>query len=167
MTSLEELLNGVVLGVHLVSAHSAPGMNDNNTGVYLRTPAGFTVGTYENSISRTRLSGNDGRRRISTYAGWSWETPGKSFAFTLGGVTGYGREAQDVCVETGGFGDFSCTRYEHLERIPSVVPLAVASGRVPLAGGWSARMGYMYVPAVAEQGQRMHVANLMLELGIR
>lgn len=163
MPSLDTFLDGLVIGAHLVSAHSSPGLNNTNPGLYVRTESGFTAGAYENSISRTRLSGNNGSRRTSTYAGWSWETDSRNWAITLGGVTGYGRPEQDVCVELSEFGGFGCARSEHLRAIPTVIPLAVLSGRVPLAEGWAARIGYLYVPAATENNQRMHIANLMIE----
>lgn len=163
MPSLQDIFDGLVIGAHLVSAHSSPGLNNTNPGLYVRSESGFTFGAYENSISRTRFGGNNGSRRISTYAGWSWETDSRNWAITLGGVTGYGRPEQDVCVELSEFGGFGCNRTEHLDAIPRVIPLAVLSGRVPLSTEWAMRLGYVYVPGAIENGQRMHIANLMME----
>lgn len=72
--------DGMTLGLHLASAHSAGRMNNSNLGLYLRLPSGFTAGFYENSLSRTRYGGNDGSRRYSTYAGWTWQTDSHTWA---------------------------------------------------------------------------------------
>lgn len=68
------------IGLHLGSVHSTPGWCNYNPGVYMRTDAGLTLGTYRNSECRT-----------SAYAGWTLEARrGKlSAAVTMGAVTGY------------------------------------------------------------------------------
>lgn len=184
MTSLEELLNGLVLGVHLLSAHSAPGMNDSNPGLYVRTASGFTAGFYENSLSGTDLNGNAGHRRTSRYVGWTWETAGRGFAITLGAVDGYGNDSEGICssgspgpnpglpmgkqsVPAQATASASCTYYETRPRVRDVLPLAVLSANVPLAQSWSARLGYVYVPADIGTEGRFHVATLMLEMRFR
>jgi hypothetical protein len=179
MALLDEFLNGVVLGVHLISAHSAPGLNDDNPGLYVRTNGGLTAGFYENSLSRTHVNGNDGSRRVSRYLGWTWETSGRGLALTLGAVDGYGQDAVDRCVPNTAppiakrssklqpAETFGCSYYEHQPKVRDVLPLAALSGRVPLGADWAARMGYVYVPALAEGGKRMHTANLMLEFRFR
>ena len=50
-------LSGVVLGVHLVSAHvpSHADQNDINLGVYARTETGWLAGAYRNTIFRTSV----------------------------------------------------------------------------------------------------------------
>ncbi len=174
MASTGDILDGLVIGLHLVSAHSAAGMNDNNTGIYARTSAGATLGVYENSISGTKLNGNDGRRRMSAYLGWTWETSGQRLALTLGTVNGYGRDEQRTCVPdkapplakaqagaqaTGGTG---CSSYSYQPAVREVLPLMVISGMQPISSTWAARMGYVYVPG-AFGATHMHVANLMVE----
>lgn len=174
MASTGDILDGLVIGLHLVSAHSAPGMHDSNTGIYARTAGGATIGVYENSISGTYLNGNDGRRRMSTYLGWTWETSGGAFGLTLGAVNGYGRDEELSCTPdptppiskarapaqaTGANG---CSNYGYQPAVRDVLPLAVFSGRLPLASGWAARLGYVYVPG-AFGPTHMHVANLMVE----
>src|SRR5262245_48100769 len=99
MTGLGEFWTGMVLGVHLFSVHSQPGMNSNTAGLYLRAPSGFTAGFYENSLSGTTQKGHDGSRRTSTYAGWSWETDDRNWALTIAGATGYSRPESRVCIE--------------------------------------------------------------------
>lgn len=47
-------------------------------GVYFRAPSGFTAGVMQNSFAD-----------VSAYAGWTWETPGRLFAMTAGGISGY------------------------------------------------------------------------------
>ena len=69
------------VGLHLASVHSAPGFNNSNPGIYLRTRGGWTAGVYRNSEWRT-----------STYAGWtaSTEVAGPVRAeLTMGLITGY------------------------------------------------------------------------------
>lgn len=163
MASTGDFLDGLVIGLHLVSAHSAPGLNNQNPGVYLRAPSGATAGFYENSISRTRFGGNNGRQRISTYAGWTWETSSQTWAISIAGVTGYGRDEQDVCVERTQFGGFGCARSEHLEAVPAVIPMVWLTGRWALADAWAARIGYTAAPAVTASDRYMHVMTLMME----
>lgn len=152
----------MTIGLHLASAHSADGLNSRNPGLYLRMPAGFTAGFYENSLSGTRYSGNDGSRRYSTYAGWTWQTNSRIWAVSLGGVTGYGRDAQDVCVERSKLG-FGCARFQHLDAVPAVVPMALLSARWTITSGWAARLGYTVAPGVAAGDRFMHVLTLMTE----
>jgi hypothetical protein len=173
-----DLFDGMIIGLHLVSAHSAPGMNDANSGVHLRTEVGFTAGVYENSISGTRFNGNDGRRRESMYLGWTWETPGQSLAVTLGAVKGYGSDEQRTCrpgtslpMGKGGQGTAQatataasgCSNYSYQPAVRDILPLAVFSGRLPITSGWAMRLGYMYVPAAIQSERRLHVGHLMAE----
>ena len=163
MASTGDLFDGLVIGLHLLSAHSTAGLNNSNPGLYVRTATGFTAGAYENSLSRTRFGGNDGSQRISTYAGWTWETSGRTWALSVAGVTGYGRAEQDVCVERTQFGGFGCARFEHLEAVPAVIPMAWLSGRWAVTSGWAARVGYTVAPPVTSSDRRMHVMTLMME----
>lgn len=73
-----EVLQGMVIGLHLLTAHTAGGMEPMNPGLYVRMPAGFTAGAYRNSEGCG-----------SAYAGWTVETADRRFALTVGGVTGY------------------------------------------------------------------------------
>lgn len=79
---MSDLLNGIVLGLHLATAHSAPGFENANPGVYLRAESGFTAGAYRNSYGRA-----------SAYLGWTFESGDflgqRRFALTVGAVTGY------------------------------------------------------------------------------
>jgi hypothetical protein len=154
--------DGMTIGLHLASAHSAGRMNSSNPGLYLRLPSGFTAGFYENSLSRTRYGGNEGSRRYSAYAGWTWQTDNRTWAASLGGVTGYGRDEQEVCVERPEVGN-GCARFQHLDAVPAVVPMALLSGRWTIAGGWAARLGYTVAPGVAAGDRFMHVLTLMTE----
>jgi hypothetical protein len=174
MASMGDFLDGVVIGVHLLSAHSVGGMNDANTGLYVRAAGGATLGVYENSISGTELAGSTRPRRQSVYLGWTWETPGRAFGVTLGAVNGYGRDEQRTCepdtslpMATGratvqATGPVGCSSSTYQPAVRDVLPLAVFSGRVPLASDWAARLGYVYVPG-AFGDTHMHVANLMVE----
>jgi len=73
------MLEGWVLGLHLLSAHPGQtGMNNVNPGVYLVSPKGYTVGGYRNSEDRN-----------SMYVGKSWQYG--RFSVTAAAVTGYRR----------------------------------------------------------------------------
>lgn len=72
-------LAGLVVGLHLFSWHSAPDFNDLNPGVYLKTPTGYTAGTYFNS-----------ERKQSFYAGRTFNVY-EPLDVTVGGITGYSR----------------------------------------------------------------------------
>lgn len=167
---MDKLLEGLVIGVHLVSVHSVDHMNNNNPGLFVRAPAGVTLGFYENSTSGTRYAGGDRarqidyysgswRKRISTYAAWTAETPGRTFALTVGVVSGYGRRRQEICVETNAFG---CIDRETLQKVDAVIPLIYPSVRVPLTTSISARVAYSYLPS-GSAPRPMHVGHLMLE----
>lgn len=170
---MSDFLDGLVIGLHLLSAHSDPAMHDANTGIYLRTAAGATVGYFENSISGTTMNGNDGRRRMSTYLGWTFETSGQALALTLGAVNGYGAEERRTCVPDTSppmakantavhATSTACSSSSYQPAVRDVLPLLVASGRLPLGDGWATRLGYVFVPG-AFGDRHMHVANLMLE----
>lgn len=80
-------LAAVTLGIHLASYHLQPELsgdqpyNDANPGLYLRTPAGWQVGTYWNSHRKVTLYGG---RAFRPFAGQNWDAG----AF-LGVATGY------------------------------------------------------------------------------
>lgn len=74
-------MDGIILGIHLLTAHSMPGYETVTPGIYTRHESGFSAGTYRNSIGRQ-----------STYAGWTFETEDKRWALTVGAVTGYQRK---------------------------------------------------------------------------
>lgn len=68
-----------VVGLHLGTAHSQPGLCDANPGVYVVRADGITAGVYRNSECS-----------LSAYAGKTWRTSGRlSFGLTAGLVTGY------------------------------------------------------------------------------
>jgi hypothetical protein len=72
----------VAVGLNLGSAHSEPGYNDTNPGVYAVTASGVAFGAYKNSVNRT-----------SVWAGYRLESaPLGPFraALLVGAVTGYG-----------------------------------------------------------------------------
>jgi hypothetical protein len=66
------------LGLHLLSAHAAPGFEAATVGAYAQAPCGLTVGALRNS-----------ERRLSVYAGRTWHTADGRWALTAGGITGY------------------------------------------------------------------------------
>lgn len=63
-------------GLHLVSLHDEPGLNNKNPGAYVRFDNGVTLGTFKNSIGR-----------VSFYAGYTIERG--PFALTVGAISGY------------------------------------------------------------------------------
>lgn len=77
-----DLLSGIVLGLHLATAHSAPGFEAATPGIYMRAGYGFTAGAYRNSYGKG-----------SAYVAWTLETGDflgqRRFALTVGAVTGY------------------------------------------------------------------------------
>jgi hypothetical protein len=160
VASLADIIDGLVIGVHLFSVHSEAGLNGRNPGIFVRAPSGFTAGVYENSVSGTLFAGNGSPRRISAYAGWTFETDSQRFALTIGGATGYGRDAQVVCLESTVFG---CEKQQRLNSIPSVVPFVVPSVRIPFGESSAARIGYVYTPPIGAKAQPVHAAHLMLE----
>ncbi len=77
---------GAVAGLHLVSAHDAPGFESRNWGLYHRWASGVTVGAFHNSYGRT-----------SAYGGWLWEIDDAGrFGVFLGAATGYGETAEGM-----------------------------------------------------------------------
>lgn len=85
------------MGLHLGSIHVDPepwltrhGINNANTGAYVRFDSGLTAGTYRNTMSQQ-----------SVYAGWTWTTPTESsvsFALTAGVVSGYRKKLQPLVI---------------------------------------------------------------------
>ena len=67
-----------MIGLNLATAHGKAGYEDLNPGIYYRADNGLTAGVYRNSQGHTSVIG-----------GWTWETPNKQFALTVGAVTGY------------------------------------------------------------------------------
>lgn len=71
------MIEGLILGLHLMTWHSQPGFNGINPGVYIKTESGLTAGAYYNS-----------ERHWSAYAGMTFHLH-ERFDVTVGGVTGY------------------------------------------------------------------------------
>lgn len=67
-----------IIGVHVATAHFAPGYNDSNPGLYARLANGLTIGTYYNS-----------ERRTSTYVGITCTDLYKSVDVSVLVLTGY------------------------------------------------------------------------------
>ena len=74
------MVGELILGLHLLTWHSAPGFRSETFGMYVRSPDGWTAGGYNNSIGARSL-----------YIGKTFETESRRFALTAGVVTGYGR----------------------------------------------------------------------------
>ena len=77
------MLEGLILGAHLMSYHDSGHFNNVNPGLYLHLESGITAGTYYNS-----------ERRQSQYAGYTFK-PFDALPHldvTVGAVTGYKRK---------------------------------------------------------------------------
>lgn len=75
-----------VAGLHIASAHDAPGFESRNWGLYHRWASGVTVGAFHNSYGRN-----------SAYGGWLWEIDAAGrFGVFLGAATGYGDTAEGI-----------------------------------------------------------------------
>ena len=71
------IIEGLILGLHLMTWHAQPGWNGINPGLYAKVDSGWTAGFYYNSD-----------RRWSAYAGKTFKVFDK-VDVTVGGVTGY------------------------------------------------------------------------------
>lgn len=83
------MIEGLVLGLHLLSYHTPvnDAHNNVNPGIYAKTQEGWTAGIYENTWKRT-----------SVYLGktWSYEFQDGDLSFLAGGVTGYKARRKDI-----------------------------------------------------------------------
>jgi hypothetical protein len=102
-------------GLHLATHHFGGNLKSETPGAYLRHSSGATGGCYGNSYDR-----------LSCYAGWSWQTPGRMFAITAGAVTGYPAR--------------------------SVMPMLVPSVRLPLPQTERAAVRLAYLPKPMKHG---------------
>jgi hypothetical protein len=114
MTGAAALL---ALGIHLATAHSAPGLNDKNPGLYVRAGA-LAAGVYRNSHNVT-----------SAWAGYTWETDRRQVgpvyvrgAVTAGGVTGYPRAPVMPMVNASAAADLGGPVAVRLTFIPNPLP---------------------------------------------
>lgn len=87
------MIGGLVIGVHMASAHfpSHEWANNNNPGIYFRTESGWTGGAYRNTL-----------RQTSAHAGYTL-TSGPA-SLTLGVVSGYqtkGTARREVACNNG------------------------------------------------------------------
>lgn len=128
---MDDFLTGLVLGLHLVSAHIDPAPNQSNVnpGIYaIHSESGITGGIYRNTW-----------RRWSLYAGKTMPVVGP-LDLTLGVVSGYQRKL----VETG----YYCDRRDDRCYVSQyqgyakgwLSPLVAASVRVELGYGTRARV---------------------------
>jgi hypothetical protein len=109
-------LTGVVIGLHVASAHIPQGNENNfNPGIYARMPSGLTVGTYYNSV-----------RRQSFYAGYTYDLFGP-VSVTVGGVTGYNKfgPVAPMVVPSLSLGAVRFSVIPPVAGIPSVVHLSL------------------------------------------
>ena len=133
---LSTFAGSLVVGVHLISAHMPGTYTDADgnrhaletitPGIYVKTDEGYTAGAYLNSFSKP-----------SAYAGYTLETPGQTYALTLGVVSGYGRTPQGK----------------------PLMPFAVPSIKFKTDSGYDVRLSW--VPQVNKHGS--HVIHLSVE----
>jgi len=119
---MSTILDGVVLGLHLATAHfGGHDLNAVNPGVYVRHESGATAGTFRNSY-----------RRQSAYAGWTFETPGRGLALTVGAITGY--------------------------PAAKVMPMVAPSARLPLSSSGALRLAYIPKPLKSGTASGLHLS---------
>lgn len=143
-------LTALTIGLHMGTMHSEPGLNSTNPGLYVKTEAGWTAGGYFNSF-----------RRPSLYVGKTFETENKTWALTVGAVTGYSdvkasqvtyshcHVVESIDPNTGRVGVL-CSRDAIGRGSNSIRPMIVPSVRVPIQGDYALRM--TFVPRV-EKGR--------------
>lgn len=144
---MENLLNGLVLGVHLVSAHfpAGDGLNNVNPGVYVRAESGLTVGVYRNTL-----------RRTSAYAGWTFTTdviPEAPISLTVGAVSGYRFERKEVACKNEAWST-RCFDWEGYSS-QSVVPMVAPSIALPLS--W-ATPRLTVIPGIGKGSSAVHLS---------
>lgn len=131
---MNELLQGLVLGLHLASIHVPANDHQNNfnPGVYVRTETGLTVGVYRNTI-----------RRTSVYFGQAFTHD--RFSLLVGAVNGYKlRKDPADCASLG----FDPSVYNECYNISGATrhewsPLVAASVALPVVGGVTPRLTYL------------------------
>jgi hypothetical protein len=111
-----DLLTGLTIGLHLVSAHvpAQDWHNNVNPGVYVTTPDGYTAGVYRNTLDRTTFYAG----RAFTYG---------AFSLALGVASGYQRIEYTGACKAGGIGTPRKPCYEGFSRgalSPMIVPSA-------------------------------------------
>lgn len=129
-------VNADTIGLHVASAHSKPGFNNTNPGVYYVADNGATAGAYCNSESKSALFPHAKRCDVSAYAGYTVTTdigPARLSA-TIGVITGYARGTT-----------------------PMVLPTVSTVGTV---GGFRPRIAF--IPKI-DPKRGAHVVHLMLE----
>lgn len=139
---MENLLQGVVLGVHLLSAHFPNEGNPNNVnpGIYVRTDAGWTAGVLRNTL-----------RRTAVYGGFTFTTEAVSedlpLSLTVGAISGYKkqRNVPRPCSESPNFnnGYYTDCTYSVGSAKTYLIPMLVPSAAVRLGGDVSARLSLL------------------------
>jgi hypothetical protein len=74
------IAEGLIIGLHLLTAHTAGGYEAVTPGIYLRHESGITAGVLRNSL-----------RRPGAYLGYTWsrDVGPVEVAVTVGGIAGY------------------------------------------------------------------------------
>jgi len=159
-----DLLDGLVLGLHLVSMHvpANDGLNNNNPGIYVRHEAGWTAGMYYNSLER-----------ISVYGAYTFTTevvsPKLPLSLTVGAITGYQRRKETFDCKHGedrGRTGSRCYRIVGYSSAPvtAMVAPSLAFPAVELATGFLPRLSY--IPSVGV-GNEFTVLHLSIERALR
>lgn len=161
---MSDLLDGLVLGLHLVSVHvpANDGLNNNNPGIYVRNDAGWTAGLYYNSLERT-----------SVYGAYTFTTqalsPNLPLSLTVGAITGYQRRKETFACKHGedkGRTGSRCYRMAGYSSGPVTAMIApsIAFPLAELATGFLPRLAY--IPSVGV-GNEFTVLHLSIERAFR
>lgn len=116
------------IGLHLASWHSDPRFSGVNPGVYAQTDCGVVAGAYRNS-----------ERRLTVYAGWSFDPDDSPVWASAAIATGYGPPEG---------------------KARPVTPIAMVGLKRDLGARLRVRVGY--VPRLGRFNQT-HVVHLMIE----
>lgn len=129
------MIEGLVLGLHLVSAHSPdnPQFNDRNYGIYARTAEGWVAGALKNSWNRWSLYGG---KYLGTRLGG-----GAEMGALFGAATGYRkRKVETPCDKVNAmlgttYNDGKCFLHEGSSRgvLAPLVALSASHGGLRLS----------------------------------
>ena len=129
---MNELFQGIVLGLHLMSAHipATSGDNNFNLGVYAKTAEGWTAGAYRNTLNRN-----------SVYFGKTWAHGPASL--TVAAVTGYQARWSPVTCESIGHPDWTDCWHQSAGSRGAVTLLVTPSLALPAIGDFTPRLSYI------------------------
>lgn len=138
------MIEGLVLGLHLISQHmpSLEEQNNQNFGLYFRTKENWGGGIYRNTLNRT-----------SVYFGkmWSYEI----FSFSVGAITGYQKKIESVPCEQ------MPARFNAYNHSNCRLEIGFSRGAISLMAAPSISIGFVrlsYIPKVKESSSVLHLS---------